>query len=378
MAENNTLEKILVKTVNALEDSKKDIFTIGEYSRNEYDSIRVELEYIQREIIEVISEVDRLEKENRQARLRLMEVSRDFYKYTENDIKKAYKKAEETSIEIAVMREKESQIKNRRKELENRLLNLEKTIKKAENLVSKVSVVNDFLKGELTNISDEFDDLKQKHNLAIKVIQAQEEERRRLAREIHDGPAQSIANLIFRVEVTEKLINKDLNKAKDELDGLKKMIRFSMQNVRKIIYDLRPMSLDDLGLIPTVKRYIENYIKQTGIFIKFDIVGRTKRLSNTYEVTIFRLIQESLNNIFKHAEARIAKVRLEYGKENINLFISDDGIGFNPSKVEEEKYGLISMEERCNLLGGEINITSEHNKGTKIKILLPTRRSVDE
>ncbi|MFP4660571.1 MAG: sensor histidine kinase [Halanaerobiales bacterium] len=375
MSINNSLEEVLMKTVNVLEESKKDIFTIGETARKEYDNIRIELDLIKEDINEVIDEVDTLEKKNRQARLRLMEVSRDFYNYTEKDIKAAYREAEESSIEIAVLREKEDQLRSRRQELENRLINLENTVIKAENLVSRVSIIRDFLKGELTNLSDEFDDLRQKHNLAIKIIQTQEEERRRLAREIHDGPAQSIANLVFRVELTEKLIDKDIQKAKNELEELKRLIRLSMQDVRKIIYNLRPMSLDDLGLIPTLKRYISKFTRETGIMIEFEVLGSQHRLSNTYEVTIFRLIQEALNNIFKHAMASNGKVRLEYGEDSINLLISDDGIGFKCSDIDEDKYGLISMEERCSLLGGNINIKSTHNKGTIIKILLPIKRS---
>lgn len=378
MSPNNSLDNIIEKTISTLEDSKKDIFIICESSRKEYDKIRLELEYLQEEISSIINNLDTLEKENRQARLRLMEVSKEFDRYTEYDIKAAYEKAEETSVEIAVLREKEEQLKQRRQEIENRLKNLEETIKKAENLITKVCVIKDYLQGELTNISGEYDDLMQKHNLAIKVIDAQEEERRRLAREIHDGPAQSIANLVFRVELTEKLLDKDIKKAREELEGLKRMISLGMQDIRKIIYDLRPMSLDDLGLIPTVTRYINNFVKQTGIDIKFDISGRQTRLDSTYEVTIFRLIQEALNNIFKHSEAKNAKVRLEYGEENINLFISDDGIGFDNKVLGEEQYGLLNMEERCSLLEGTISIKSIQNKGTTIKIKLPTKRSVEE
>lgn len=378
MSPNNSLDNIIEKTISTLEDSKKDIFIICESSRKEYDKIRLELEYLQEEISSIINNVDALEKENRQARLRLMEVSKEFDRYTEYDIKAAYEKAEETSVEIAVLREKEEQLKQRRQEIENRLKNLEETIKKAENLITKVCVIKDYLQGELTNISGEYDDLMQKHNLAIKVIHAQEEERRRLAREIHDGPAQSIANLVFRVELTEKLLDKDIKKAREELEGLKRMISLGMQDIRKIIYDLRPMSLDDLGLIPTVTRYIDNFVKQTGIDIKFDISGRQTRLNSTYEVTIFRLIQEALNNIYKHSEAENAKVRLEYGEENINLFISDDGIGFDNKALGEEQYGLLNMEERCSLLEGTISIKSVQNKGTTIKIKLPTKRGVEE
>lgn len=370
-----SLEKILKKTIAVLDESKNDIFTIAESSRKEYENAKSELQLLNQDINEVIDNLDRLERINKRARLRLMEVSRDFNRYSEADIKKAYQEAEESSVEIAVLREKEEQLKKRRRELEGRLKNLKENVEKAENLVSRMGVIRDFLLGELTNLNDHFDDLRKKENLAIKIIQAQEEERRRLARDIHDGPAQLIANLVFRVELTQKLLDKDLNKAKSELEELKNLIRLSMQDVRKIIYDLRPMSLDDLGLIPTLERYIDKYIGQTGIIIDFIVMGSKRRLPNTYEVTIFRLVQEALNNIYKHAKATGGKVRIEFKNERINIMISDDGIGFDSGEVEEDKYGLISMKERCELLGGEIEIKSAPNKGTVIKIVLPLKET---
>lgn len=377
MHRGNSLEEILEKTIEVLEDSKRDIFAIGESSRNEYDNIKIELEEVHKKIVNIIRDLDHLERLNRQARIRLMEVSRDFHKYTEADIKEAYEEAEGTAIKIAVLREKEEQYKARRRDLEKRLISLEKTIAKAEQLISRVSVIKDFLAGEIGYLSEEYDDLKEKQKLAIKVIQIQEEERRKVAREIHDGPAQSIANLVFRVELIENLLDKDINKAKAELTELKSLVRSSIQDIRKIIYDLRPMSLDDLGLIPTLARYIDKFVKETGIEINFTIIGNQKRLSNTYEVTIFRIVQEALNNIFKHARARSGKVRLEYGLDNINLLIIDDGIGFDPVEINGEKYGLASMKERCTLLGGRINIESRPKRGTIIKVILPLKGSED-
>lgn len=377
MRRGNSLEEILEKTIEVLEDSKRDIFAIGESSRNEYDNIKIELEEVHKKIVNIIRDLDHLERLNRQARIRLMEVSRDFHKYTEADIKEAYEEAEGTAIKIAVLREKEEQYKARRRDLEKRLISLEKTIAKAEQLISRVSVIKDFLAGEIGYLSEEYDDLKEKQKLAIKVIQIQEEERRKVAREIHDGPAQSIANLVFRVELIENLLDKDINKAKAELTELKSLVRSSIQDIRKIIYDLRPMSLDDLGLIPTLARYIDKFVKETGIEINFTIIGNQKRLSNTYEVTIFRIVQEALNNIFKHARARSGKVRLEYGLDNINLLIIDDGIGFDPVEINGEKYGLASMKERCTLLGGRINIESRPKWGTIIKVILPLKGSED-
>ena len=377
MHRGNSLEEILEKTIEVLEDSKRDIFAIGESSRNEYDNIKIELEEVHKKIVNIIRDLDHLERLNRQARIRLMEMSRDFHKYTEADIKEAYEEAEGTAIKIAVLREKEEQYKARRRDLEKRLISLEKTIAKAEQLISRVSVIKDFLAGEIGYLSEEYDDLKEKQKLAIKVIQIQEEERRKVAREIHDGPAQSIANLVFRVELIENLLDKDINKAKAELTELKSLVRSSIQDIRKIIYDLRPMSLDDLGLIPTLASYIDKFVKETGIEINFTIIGNQKRLSNTYEVTIFRIVQEALNNIFKHARARSGKVRLEYGLDNINLLIIDDGIGFDPVEINGEKYGLASMKERCTLLGGRINIESRPKRGTIIKIILPLKGSED-
>ena len=377
MHRGNLLEEILEKTIEVLEDSKRDIFAIGESSRNEYDNIKIELEEVHKKIVNIIRDLDHLERLNRQARIRLMEVSRDFHKYTEADIKEAYEEAEGTAIKIAVLREKEEQYKARRRDLEKRLISLEKTIAKAEQLISRVSVIKDFLAGEIGYLSEEYDDLKEKQKLAIKVIQIQEEERRKVAREIHDGPAQSIANLVFRVELIENLLDKDINKAKAELTELKSLVRSSIQDIRKIIYDLRPMSLDDLGLIPTLASYIDKFVKETGIEINFTIIGNQKRLSNTYEVTIFRIVQEALNNIFKHARARSGKVRLEYGLDNINLLIIDDGIGFDPVAINGEKYGLASMKERCTLLGGRINIESRPKRGTIIKVILPLKGSED-
>ncbi len=367
----NGLENILQKTIKTLNESRKDIFSISEASRNELENIKNELELVNEDINKVIDKLDKMEEKNQRARIRLMQVSKDIHNHSESDIKQAYKKAEDTSVKIAVLKEKEEQLKERRCELEERVVNLKKTVKKADNLVSKVGIVMDYLQGELSDLSEQFDDLRQKQRVAIKVIQAQEEERKRVAREIHDGPAQSLANLVFRVELTKQLIDKDLDKAKNELSELKGIVRLSVKDVRKIIYDLRPMSLDDLGLIPTLHKYIDKFNRQGETVIDLRVLGEQRRLPSSHEVTIFRLIQEALNNIDKHAKATFGRVSLEYTKNQINLLIHDNGKGFKENEVNGDKYGLISMKERCELLGGEIDIKTSIDHGTRIKITIP-------
>jgi two-component system, NarL family, sensor histidine kinase DegS len=208
-----SLEKILTKTIKVLEESKQDIYVIAESSRKEYESVKSELVLLNREVNDIIDKLDQLEYLNKEARLRLMEVSKDFINFTETDIKEAYQKAEESSVEIAVLREKEEQLKKRRSELEIRLKNLRDNVARAESMVSKMGVIRDYLTGELGNLNNHLDDLRKKEHRAIKVIQAQEEERRRLARDIHDGPAQNIANLVFRVELIQRLVDKDFKQA---------------------------------------------------------------------------------------------------------------------------------------------------------------------
>jgi len=369
----HNLDKILENTIESLDDSKKEIFSISESSRQEMKKVKEKISEVNDDIEEVISEIDELEKENRKARLKLMEVSKKFNEYSEAEVKEVYERAEDTSVEIAVLQEKEEQLKNRRKDLEERLLNIKKTFEKAENLVSKVSVVKKYLYGELSDLSEEFDDLQQKQDLAFKIIEAQEEERKRVAREIHDGPAQSIANLVFRVELAQKMMDKDKEKAKDELKTLKDMVRYSVKDVRKIIYDLRPMSLDDLGLIPTIRRYIEKFEEQTDLEVELKVMGNYKNIPKTHEITIFRIIQEALNNVHKHAEAGHCDLKIEFTNNNVNVLIVDDGIGFELDEVGEGKYGLINMRERCELINAKMNINSS-DTGTRINIRAPLNK----
>lgn len=367
----NNLEDILSKTVSFIEDSTQDVFAIAESSRDELDNIKNELLLIQQEIDEVIDKLDSKEKENKEARQRLMEVSQQFDRYSEREIKKVYELAEDTSVEIAVLREKEEQLQQRRRELEERYKKMEKTNSKAESLVSRMGVVKDFLDGELVDINDQFDDLRNREQLAFKIIQAQEEERKRVAREIHDGPAQSMANLVLRTEVVQQILKEDKDQAINELDDLKDIVRSSVKDIRKIIYDLRPMSLDDLGLVPTLRKYIDDFTTETGIMVELMIRGEERTLPSSYEITIFRLVQEALTNMRKHSDANSGRVQIEFTRNDIKILIIDDGRGFDQNDDFENSYGIISMKERCKLLQGDFKISSEPGKGTRISIVLP-------
>ncbi|SDL05816.1 sensor histidine kinase [Halarsenatibacter silvermanii] len=369
---NVILDNILDKTLDIIDDSRQDVFAIAESSREELENIESELEMIKEEINEVIDELEKKERINKRARRRLMEVSRDFENYSEEEVREVYKKAEDSSVDIAVLREKEQQLQDRRRKLEEKHQLTKRTLKRSENLTNRLGMVKDFLEGQMENVSRRFDELEDRERFIMDVIQMQEEERRRVAREIHDGPAQSLANLVMRVEVAQNTLYEDRQRTEKELEDLKQLIKSSVSEVRRIIYDLRPMSIDDLGLIPTLREYIENFREETDIEIDIEVLGDEKKLPSPHEITVFRLVQEALNNIKKHAEASWGQVRVEFASEHLNLLISDDGVGFDSGDSPKSKsFGIKSMQERCNLLDGELKISSGRNKGTRINIKIP-------
>ena len=369
------LNEIINKTIDAIDKSKGEILDIADAARAEYKRIENELEVIKEMTLKVIKAVDQLQIQEKESRFKLMVVSKNIMEYKETDIRKAYETAKDLQVALATKRSEEQQLIEKRNENERRLKVAMETARKAESLVSRVGVVMDFLSGGLQNLSIQIEDIKQKQLLGIKIIKAQEEERKRVAREIHDGPAQIMANLVIKTELCEKLLDIDPSRVKEELQNLRKIARSSLGDVRKIIYDLRPMSLDDLGLIPTAQRFIANFMDETGIAITFQVLGEQTQLKSVVEIAAFRIMQESLNNIKKHAFAKSVDIKIEFCKEDIKMAIKDSGIGFNKEEVkpgdEESGYGLMSMKERVELLNGKFDLATAPGKGTRVFVAIP-------
>lgn len=370
-----SIDEIIGQILDKIEESQNEVFEIAETARQEYEATQEDVEEIKAEVTSVINQVDNLKKINKRARKRLMEVSQDIENYSEADIKEAYEEAKDAQIELSLLQEKEKRLRQKRDDLERRLKDLQSTVDRAETLISQIGVVKDFLDSDLQDFSDQVEGLKQKEQLGIKIIKAQEEERKRVAREIHDGPAQSLANVVFKLEYSEKLLKSDVEQARAEIRDLKQLVKKSLQDVRKIIFDLRPMTLDDLGLIPTLRKYISDFIEKTDLEIRFKVLANEVDLKSSYEVAIYRVIQEALNNAYQHAQAQEVIIKLELREENVNVIISDDGVGFDVEDAFEDaqhdSFGLLSMQERVELLQGELKINSQPGEGTKITLKIP-------
>ncbi|CAM3999294.1 sensor histidine kinase [Geobacillus stearothermophilus] len=374
------LDRIVEKMIDTVQHSKDEIFRIGEQSRQEHDHLLRELEEVKRLTVQAIEEADRLEMEARRARRRLSEVSQNFSTHSEQDIREAYEAAHELHMKLTMVREREKQLRLRRDELERRLASFAQIIERADYLVGQITVVLHYLNSDFRQVSELVEGAKQKQEFGLKITEAQEEERRRLSREIHDGPAQLLAHVLLRSDLVEKVIKeRGTEAAIAEIRDFRKMVHSALSEVRRIIYDLRPMALDDLGLVPTLKKYLQTTEEyNNGVHISFVHIGEEIRLPSRMEAAVFRLVQESVQNALKHAEARHIDVKMEVTCHHLLVSVKDDGKGFDPSVKKENAFGLIGMRERVELLGGTLDIRSKIGSGTTVFIRVPLDRSTDE
>lgn len=374
------LNNILNNTIDSISTSKNELNEIVEYAMEECNRLKNELEQIQIKVNSSILEVEELERLDRIGRNNLLKKNKEFDKYDEASMRKAYDLANQARVDLLLKREEEKNYRERRKEIEIRLKSAMDIYEKAENISSQINIASDYLTGNVHEISESMDELSQKHYLGIRIMEAQEEERHRLARDIHDGPAQSVANIILKAELCEKLIEIDKARSIKEISGLKEIARGSLREIRKTIYDLRPMSLEDLGLIPTLERYVDIFQEDSTTLVKLKTIGSFNGIDSIIHVTVFRIVQEALSNIRKHSKADSASIIIESTQTNLNLLIVDDGVGFNPKTSRDNNnpleggFGLINIKERVDMLNGTINIISSVDKGTKIMISMPLRK----
>ena len=367
------LDVIFNRMLETIMNSKDDIFVISEQSRRSFEEMQQELEIIRNQVKIVIDEGDYLDQKVKLAKQRLVIVSKDFDKYSEHQVKEVYETANQLQIEHSLNKAEEKRLRDKRDDLERRMKVLYDTIERADHIVNQVNVVISYFSTDLKSVTLALEEAKMKQDFGIKIITAQEEERKRLSREIHDGPAQMMANVLMRTDLIERIYReKGIEQALAELSDLKRTVRNALSEVRRIIYDLRPMALDDLGIIPTLKKYISTTMEYNqGIDINFRSTGADIPLLKDYEVAIFRLVQECINNALKHANPTEINVKIEWATKLINVVVRDNGVGFNEEEVKPNSFGLIGLQERVDLLKGSMVVQSVIGQGTLMMFQIP-------
>jgi two-component system sensor histidine kinase DegS len=335
---------------------------LGE-SQKEQAQLQSELKEIDVLIRQSTTEVDKLAQRNAQIANRVRQMEMNLDTYPRDDIKEIYDAGHEAQMRLFMMRSQLEQLQNRQQNLEQRLQLVSRFVEAA----SQITPAD--LDGRPISGAGSMKDV-------VRVIEAQENERQRLARQMHDGPAQSLTNLILQAEICEQLFDRDPAQARVELGNLKGSTHATFQKIRDFILTLRPMMLDDLGLVPTLKQYVQDFGEKTDLAINFAVMGRETRLPSHSEVTIFRVIQELLTNTAKHAHASNVKVNLDFRNGTVVATVEDDGSGFDPSEVlagssQEKGLGLATLQERAEMLGGELHIESRIGRGTKAQLTIP-------
>lgn len=216
-----------------------------------------------------------------------------------------------------------------------------------------------------------------RRDLLKKVISSQEEERRRIARELHDELAQQLTSVILSLETVESRLAESDKTVKQTLQRAKQVVQNSLMETRKLIGDLRPSVLDDLGLIPALRSYAEIHLHPIQCKVVISATELPCTLPSTLETAVFRIVQEAINNIIKHAHARSAYITLHLDDGILHGNVSDDGKGFQAERYQSASssvssgLGLQGMRERASLLGGVLSVQSIAGQGTSVSFSIP-------
>src|SRR4030043_1992974 len=257
---------------------------------------KIELEQTQKELKEILMlieqsqlEISRIQQRNASISAHLQQIQSQIESASKADIRMAYDAALDAQQRLFVMRGQIDKLQSDHTHVQHYLSILER--------------MNQALElGDFSQNGSKKDQMALAKSVEM-IIQAQEAERGRLARKMHDGPAQALSNFILQTEIAMRLFDVDQTKAKEELADIKTSASSTFQKVRDFIFDLRPMMLDDLGLIPTINRYVETFKEHSGIEVRLISTGMEQRFESYLEVMVFRAIQELLANIAHHSQA---------------------------------------------------------------------------
>ena len=302
-------------------------------------------------------EVDKLTQRNATTTGTLQRVQSQFERIPRDEIRSAYDAALDAQQRLFVVRGQVEKLRSDKEHLKKQIELLEMI----ENLMADEPVSLKPPKSETATIE-----------LLEMLIQSQEAERLRLSRQMHDGPAQALSNLILETEIAMRLFDINKEEAYQELTTLRDSASKTFQQVRDYVFELRPMMLDDLGLVPTIKKYTSAIQDLSGSSIRFGTTGPERRMEPYLEVLIFRAIQELIRNSLTHSQANQVEVQIDVGDTFVMVKVEDDGKGFDVGDLDEvQGMGLKVIKERVEMARGNLEISSQIGDGTQVMFKVP-------
>jgi two-component system sensor histidine kinase DegS len=338
-----------------------------EETQQEYETAQKELKEIEVLIQQSSSEVEKLVQRNAQIANKLRQLEANLDTVPRQDLKEAYTAAQESQMRLFMMRGQVEQLQNK-----------EQTLRRHSEQMHRVLELSDSIALPAQSSAPATAALPGSEGSIMRIIDAQENERQHLARQMHDGPAQSLSNLILQAEICERFFDTDPVRARSELITLKMAVSSTFQKVREFIFDLRPMMLDDLGLVPTLKRYMQDWESKSSLVTNLSVMGQERRVAPHAEVTVFRVIQGLLNNVRQHAHASRVRITLDLQPDKIVATVEDDGSGFDVAEAlasarQRRTLGITTMQEQVEMLGGRISFESSIGRGTRVTVEIPAQ-----
>jgi two-component system sensor histidine kinase DegS len=329
--------------------------TLTAETEQEYARARQEMRELNRMIEQSRGEVEKLAQRNAAIAAHLRQIQGNLENISRGDLKTAYEAAAEAQQRLFTMRGQLEKLQGEQANLERLASHLQRTLTALQSMEAPKS---------------EGDGMP----VIVRIVEAQEAERQRLSRQIHDGPAQALSNFILQTEIAMRLFDIDAERARAELQSLKGSATATFQKVRDFIFDLRPMMLDDLGLVPTIRRYVDAFKEKTGLQTSLAVTGADHRMEPAREVIIFRATQELMSNVRQHAQATQVRLAFDFDGQRVRVVVEDNGKGFDPGILQGSKVkttGLTTLRERMDLLSGLLNIDSQPGQGTRVVLEVP-------
>lgn len=342
---------------------------------NEYEQAQKALKEIDMMLDQSQAELSKLIQRNTSASSHLQQIQNQFDTIPRSDIRQAYNSALDSQQRMLVMRSQLEKLQNDQSNLKRKVLLIDQIRQffpdqPLLNKSAQISSSGSFGSGDGLSVLE-------------MMINSQETERQRLSRQMHDGPAQALSNFIVQTEIAARLFEIDKEKAKNELENLKGAAMSTFQKVRNFISELRPMMLDDLGLFPTIKKYVEIIKDQYGVDVNLTINGQDRRFEPFLEVMVFRALQELMGNAVRHNQDQPVKVQITtqiaLDDNQIKIAVSDNGKGFNQNESSSTTgLGLKLIRDRVEMLGGFYDIDTAEGQGCRVSLTIPIISSESE
>ena len=276
-------------------------------------------------------------------------------------------------------RNKITELEQEQKDIDAKVQSLHNVISEMDCKIDEITSVIKVAREDIVS-PDSIEEIELEPDMNMLILESVEGERQRIARDLHDSSVQSLTSLVHKSELCMKLLDIDPIRCRLELSSMSKILRDVINDMRKMIYDLRPMSFDDIGFDITVERALDKFKQANNVHIVYKVEGEPYELKSIVSITLLRVIQETCSNSVKHGKASTINITMEFLHNELKLVIEDDGVGFDKSTIptvtrnDNSGFGLSMMKERIYLLSGKLSIESSVGNGCKTTVNLPIKK----